>query len=333
MYPDRPEAMDNVWQSSVWRWLETHPLAGEMHRWVLTTEEGEAVGHLAALPQFYRIDGQRVIAHTPADYQVLEGYGFHALSLMRRFFRTVENCVACDTSPAVIGVETRLGAEEAGRLQFAAKVWDVTGVPNFPRALRTPVPQILNLGLGAYDVVLTAARFADDYEVEVLERFDESFDELFGSVAAAVPCLAERDADFLRWRYGLGSPQASTTILGVRGEEGLLGYAAAWATVDADGYLLDLTTRPGRREVARSLLGAAIQHFKRAGVRTVRYRFVESPTSPRKKDVSRFGFVLGNRRRSALLVKFANPKLHETARDIANWSYTFGDGEATFWVR
>jgi hypothetical protein len=35
----------------------THPLADEMHRWVAATEEGEVVGHLAAMPQYYRIGG------------------------------------------------------------------------------------------------------------------------------------------------------------------------------------------------------------------------------------------------------------------------------------
>ena len=63
-----------------------------MHRWVVDAE-GEIVGHLAALPQYYRINGQRVVAHTPADYMILPGYGFHAITLMRKFFRTCENCV------------------------------------------------------------------------------------------------------------------------------------------------------------------------------------------------------------------------------------------------
>ena len=44
-----------------------------MHRWILATEDGEVVGHLAAIPQYYRINGQRVVAHTPGDYQVLSG--------------------------------------------------------------------------------------------------------------------------------------------------------------------------------------------------------------------------------------------------------------------
>src|ERR687894_503354 len=118
--PDDPSAYDTDWQSRVWRWLESHPLADRMHRWVVDAG-GEIVGHLAALPQYYRIDGKRIVAHTPADYMVLPGYGFHAITLMRKFFRTCENCVACDQAQEAIKVERRLGAEEAGRWQSAVK--------------------------------------------------------------------------------------------------------------------------------------------------------------------------------------------------------------------
>ena len=34
VYPHLPQAFDTDWNSSVWRWLGTHPLADEMHRWV-----------------------------------------------------------------------------------------------------------------------------------------------------------------------------------------------------------------------------------------------------------------------------------------------------------
>ena len=334
VYSHRPEAFDTDWQCSIWRWLGTHPLAGDMHRWVAATDKGEVVGHLAAIPQFYRIAGQRVVAHTPADYQVLPGYGFHALSLMRCFFRTVENCVSCDTALEAIAVETRLGAKEAGKLQFAAKVWNVAGVPGFLTSIPGPIPQLLNLGLRAVDVALSSTYLADDLKAVLIDGFDASFDELFESVAAAMPCLPEKDAAFLRWRYGPGSPQASAVLLGVRGEGHLLGYAVLWVTRDGDdGYLLDLTVRPGRHEVARSLLIEALRHFRRARVNSIRYRFIESPTSPRTKDLWRLGFVLGNRRRSTLLVKFADQALQDVVLDSAHWAYSFGDGEATFWVR
>jgi hypothetical protein len=101
------------------------------------------VGHLAATPQYYRINGQRVVAHTPADYQVLPQYGFQALLLMRKFFRSTQNCVAVDMLPSVIAVETRLGAEEAGHMQYVAKLLNVSRLPTPP--LPSPVERLLGL--------------------------------------------------------------------------------------------------------------------------------------------------------------------------------------------
>src|ERR671932_1454366 len=144
VYPVSQDSHDPEWHQRVWSWLESHPLAEEeFHRWVLSTEEGEIVGHLAATPTRYRINGERVVAHTPADYQVLPQYGFQALLLMRKFFRTVQNCVACDMLPAVIGVETKLGAEVAGDLHYAAKLLNVSRLP-VPR-LPAPIRRLLNL--------------------------------------------------------------------------------------------------------------------------------------------------------------------------------------------
>jgi hypothetical protein len=330
--PHDPKAYNADWYSRVWRWLESHPLADGMHRWVADAE-GEIVGHLAALPQYYRINGQRVVAHTPAEYMVLPEYGFHAITLMRKFFRACENCVACDVTPAVIGVETRLGAEEAGRLQSAAKVWNVAGVPASPASIPVPITRLFNWGLQAVDRALTATTIADHSRVKVLEGFDETFDKLFESVAAAVACVPEKDAAFLRWRYGPGSPQSPVTVLGVRDGDALLGYAVLRVTADGDnGYVLDLTTRPGRRDVARALLHGTVHHFRRLQVHSVRYRLVQSPSSPRLSDLWRLGFFLRSKRRSFLLVKFTDSALHEVAKDTAHWSYSYGDAEGSFWM-
>ena len=304
-----------------------------MHRWVVDAE-GEMVGHLAALPHYYRINGQRVIAHTPAEYMVLPRYGFHAITLMRKFFRTCENCVACDTVPAVISVETRLGAVEAGRLQSAAKLWSAAEIPALPQSIPAPLTQFFNWGLQAVDRTLSATTpRADLLGVEVLDGFDASFDELFESVAAALPCVPEKDSAFLRWRYGPECPQSPVTILGVREGDKLLGYAVLRVTVDGDnGYVLDLMTLPGRGDVARALLRGATEHFRQLRVRSVRYRLVQSPSSPRPSDLWRLGFVLRRKGRSYLLVKFTDSSLHETAKDIARWSFSYGDGEDSFWI-
>jgi hypothetical protein len=379
VYPHLPESYDFEWHASIWRWLESHPLAGdEMHRWILATEEGEVVGHLAAIPQYYRVNGRRVVAHTPGDYQVLPQYGFHALLLMRKFFRTVQNCVACDMVPAVIGVETRMGAEVAGDLHYAAKLLNVSRLPmpSTPALIRrllnlkepsapargyqdpseaelaeehvaplirprapipAPISKLLNGGLWVVDEALRGV-FGGSLKVEELEDFDESFDELFEKVASSVPCMAEKNAAFLRWRYGPDSPQHPVTILAVRHGESLLGYAVLGITIETphgfrDAYILDLTTLPGRRDVARALLRESVRCFRREAVPIVRYRFLMSLTSAHSSDLWRLGFFYRNRRRNTLLTKFADRGLHKTANDTANWSYGVGDGEATFWLK
>src|SRR5215208_3177346 len=75
-YPYFPEVHDAEYYSAFYRWYEDHPLSDEMYRWVAMSEEGEVVGHLAAFPQFYRVSGQQIVAHTPGDYMVLPQHGF-----------------------------------------------------------------------------------------------------------------------------------------------------------------------------------------------------------------------------------------------------------------
>jgi hypothetical protein len=379
-YPQFPETRDIEFYASAYRWLKSHPLGDEMHRWVAVADGDRVVGHLAATPQYYRVGGQRVVAHTPCDYMVHSGHGFQALSLMRTFFRTTENCVACDMVPAVIGVESRLGAEVAGQLQYAAKLLNVSRLPapTIPSPVRrllklgeqsviargyasrpgiseaesqdvgedgaqpsvrprapipAPVKGLLNGGLRMVDEALSSG-FGGDLRAEVVEEFDESFDELFEKVAAGVTCVPEKDSTFLRWRYGPGSPQFPVTVLGVKEGEALLGYAVLMVnSTGQDGNVLDLTTLPERRDVARALLRGAVNFFRRVGVQIVRYRFLESPTSPRSGDLRRLGFFYRKGRSNSLLVKFSDRGLHEMAHEIANWAYTVGDGEASFWTR
>jgi len=376
-YPDFPEVHDVGYYSNLYRWYRDHPLSDELYRWISVTEEGEVVGHLTAFPQFYRIDGRRVVAHTPGDYMVLPQHGFQAIMLMRSFFRQTENCVVCDMVPAVIGVETRLGAGVVGDLRYEAKLMNVSRLPmpsvpaplrrllNLPQQFapargftdrpgadtheveehvappaprpRAPIPRplqaLMNRGLEAVDEALGSS-FGGDLEVEEVDSFDDSFDDLFERVAAVVPCTAEKDAAFLRWRYGPGSPQAPVAVLVVRSGGRMLGYAVLRTAFHGqDGYILDLTALPGRQDVVRALLRETVRSFRRMGVQIIRYRFVESPTSPRSTDLRQLGFFRRRGRSHKLLTKFTDKGLRQTTDDLANWSMSFGDGEADFWLR
>ena len=372
-----PQVYDTDFYDDFYRWYRNkHPLGDQLYRWVAVTDEGEVVGHLSGFPQYYRINGQRIIAHTPGEYMVLPGYGFQAISLMRAYFRAVENTIATDMVPAVIKVETRMGAEVAGTMGYVAKLLNVSRLPmpsvparvrrllnlpalsapgrgylqgqagpddnppieESPQRPRLPLPKpakaALNYALESVDGAL-ARRCARGVEVEEIKQFDDSFDELFEKVAAIVPCTAERDSEFLNWRYGPGSPWHPVKVLGVRGGQGLLGYAIlkVSSVSEEDGFILDLTTLPGHRKVAQALLREGVHHFRQEGVHIIRYRFVESPASPDAEDLLRLGFFHRRGRSSKLLAKLADPELHGVASDLDNWSHTSGDGEATFTLR
>ncbi len=373
-FPYLPEVKEFGFYDGVYRWLDTHPLAGEIHRWVAATEDGEIVGHLAATPLYYRVNGRRVVAHSPGDYMGHPDYGFHALMLMRKFFSNCENCVSLDMVPEVIGVQSKFGAVDAGQLQYAAKLLNVSRLPMpgpmerllgpedvsspngrpspegmeqppepeggedyqppRPRApIPGPVKDLMNGGLRLMDEALGGA-FAGGPKVVPVQDFDESFDAFFERVAAGVSCVVEKDAAFLAWRYGPGSPQWPVTVLVVREAGGLAGYAVV-STVSGgqDGYIFDLVTLPGRRDVARALLRESVRLLREAGAQIIRYRFSDSPTGPRSSDLLRLGFFHRNDRRNTLMTKFADEAQHERATSVARWSYNIGDGEAAFWLR
>lgn len=380
VYAHYIEAHEAEWHASVYDWIYTHPLAEHIHRWVAVSE-GEVVGHLAAIPQHYRVGGERVIAYTPADYMSLPGHGLAALSLLKKFYATVDNHVSCDMVPAVIALESKMGAQPAGQMDYAAKLLDVGRLPVPPlpasleRALglqksggaargygegqgeghgegeseedappparpRLPLPapavRGLNGLLRAADGGL--ARLSSG-RVKVTEAsgFDGDFDLFFEKVAAKVGCVPEKGAEFLSWRYGPGSPQHPVTLLTAREGGELIGYAVLRVTRESmqgfrEAFILDLTVLPGRRDAARDLLAESVRRFREAGVPIVRYRFSTSSTSPSASDLSRLGFFKRTGRSNTLLVRFEDSRLHALASDIDNWSYSLGDGEATFWV-
>jgi len=317
----------------VWSWLETHVLANDIKRWVLVTETGEVVGHLAAVPQFYWINGHRIAAHTMTDFSVLPRYGFHALSLVRSYFRSVQNSVISDQEEEAVRILRRLGVVEVGTQQFALKALDVSTnslakVLGVSDSLLVPasIPRLLGTVLQVVDKALINTT-QNGLKVEVLEDFDESFDELFEGVVAVVPCIGEKNAMSLRWHYGPDSPLAPVTVLGVRGAEGLLGYAVLKVTQMAPkaGFLLDLMTLPGRHDVAQALCKEAICRFRRAAAHTIRYWYLESVTGPQLKDLRHLGFLTRKQEKNALLVKLADRDMHETACNAANWSFGGAD--------
>ena len=251
VYPGWKDAGDAAWHTAVYEWLGRNPVDAPMHRWVLD-DGGAIVGHLAAVPLAYRIGGARVIAHTPTDYMALPGYGFHAVALMRTFFRAVESYAACNVAGEVSQIEGLFGPARVAGLQQAVKVLDLGRYPRLASPLLRPLASVAALSLRAIDAIRAPGEPNDGIEVDEADpatAFDASFDELFEAAASAVTCIPEKTSAFLRWRYGPDTPRPVRLLTARAAEGGLLGYSVA-RTTGSGGWLHprpDDGPRPARR--------------------------------------------------------------------------------------
>ena len=343
LYPGWREASDADWHQAVYEWLARSPADAPMHRWVLD-DGGEIVGHLAAVPLPYTIGGKRLVAHTPTDYMALSGYGFHAVALMRTFFSTCPSYVACNVAGDVSKIEGLFHPTRVGRLVHGLKALDVGAYPRLPRRVPRLAAVVAGRALRAVDaVLLAAARGGIEVDEAPTAAFDDRFDRLHARVASAVPCTVEKSSAFLQWRYGPGTPREPMRLLTVAEGQDLAGYAVLRTSSHDEGFILDLTTLPGRRDVARALLAAAVRRFWADRAFVARYRFLPSPVAPAPRDLRRLGFAIrteggralpgiGPERQLELLVKLADPAADAIAGDAEHWTYNQGDGEASFWV-
>ncbi len=334
-FPSWPAARRHAWSGSAYAWLAASPEGARMRRWVVDAGD-RVIGHVAAVPQAYRVDGRRVVAWTPTELMIEPGYGFHALALMRTLFRECPDYVGVNTVPEATAIEARFGAEPVGGLRYEIKALDIARHPDLPRRIPGGALRAAAGGVRAADRILLAA-IGHRFRVERIDAFDDGFDRLLERVVRAVPCVVEKDARFLQWRYGPGSPHAAATVLAVRDGDEPLGYAVVRTSPELDGQLLDLTVRPGRRDVARALVGASIETAWAAGAWVLRYWWTPSPVGPSSRDLRALGFLSRETRGRAegrprhqhtLMVHLADPHLQRVACDLANWSYALGDGES-----
>ena len=101
------------------------------------------------------------------------------------------------------------------------------------------------------------------WEIVTVPRFDERIDELWREASRQFRLILVRSSDYLNWRY---DPRGGAFTIKLAQEDGrVLGYTVL-TTAGGKGQIADLLTRPGRTDVAISLVREALVHFGRAGV-------------------------------------------------------------------
>ena len=165
-----------------------------------------------------------------------------------------------------------------------------------------------------------------DWDIVKVERFDEGFDDLFAEAAKPFRFIKIRSSKYLAWRY-LDRRGGEFETYAAAKDGTVLGYIAL-KVQSGRGYVLDLLARPGREDVAWSLLQRAAQRFREAKV--IAAECWIPPRHPHRGLLRRNGYF-DTRRPSGTTVStfparahdldfFAekNPKVHLMLGDIDN---------------
>lgn len=228
--------------------------------------EGPAiVGQYATMPVRLHVQGQEVQGSWGMDVMVAPERQRQGLGEV--LFRTWDRNV---------GASLGLGLSEASYRLFQKMRWpDVGPVPCFVkpltrRALRRPewpVPVNRIVSALTLPIVKIVARNRPlRAEVRMLQRFDDSFTELWDSIAAKFNLAVRRDAAYLNWKYA-GAPHVRYSIAALRRDDRNVGYAVYRHLHEPRGrvtLLVDFLTDPADEDGFSTLLGWVDREARRA---------------------------------------------------------------------
>jgi hypothetical protein len=274
---------------SRWQWAQKGNPAGEARRWVLTSG-GQVVGSVSALPVRYRLSGNDVVAHTPADFMVDPQHRFHGVRLLQTLFEACPSILSFDDIPATVKVTRWLGANEVGRLVRYVKVLDARYLRDRRgwRSLPPPLLWAATRGLQA-----RAALRWSPLRVEAATGFDRRFDALLERLPAQGSLASVRDRRTMEWRYGPSGPHPQPGI-GVlaEGPRALRGYVVFQMLPSRTGAVFHLETADtADGEAAAALLHHATERLRRLGAWAVKARRLEPGIGPPAEAYRKAGFV------------------------------------------
>ena len=228
--------------------------------------EGPAIiGQYATMPVRLAVQGREVQGSWGMDVMVAPERQRQGLGEV--LFRTWDRHV---------GASLGLGLSDASYRLFQKMRWpDVGPVPCFVkpltrRALRRPEwPLAVNRLVSAVTlpiVKIVARNRPLRAEVRLIQRFDETFTELWESVSSKFDLAVRRDAAYLNWKY-TGAPHVRYSIAALRREDRNVGYAVYRHLHEPRGrvtLLVDFLTDPEDEAGFETLLGWIDREARRA---------------------------------------------------------------------
>lgn len=240
-----------------WEWqYRRNPNNPRQEPEIWIAREGPAiVGQYATMPVKLAVRGKEVQGSWGMDVMVAPERQRQGLGEV--LFRTWDRHV---------GASLGLGLSESSYRLFQKLRWpDVGPVPCFVkpltrRALRRPNwPVPLNRLVSALTlpfVKIVARSRPLRAEVRLIQRFDESFTQLWNDVAPKFDFAVRRDAAYLNWKY-VTAPHVRYSIAALRRDDRNIGYAVYRHLHEPRGrvtVLVDFLTDPDDGDGLRMLL-------------------------------------------------------------------------------
>ena len=268
-----------------WRWQFLDGPGGPAVIYLLD-HGGTPVGHLAHMPFAAWIDGRHARLALGCDTMILpEHRGRGGVKTLLQAFLAGPH-----------GFDARLGFPTDRTIDLMRRHdgGSLLGLlPKWVRLLKGPRELGAAAPLGT-PVVKLHGRLASlpspRPEATVLDDLGRDVDELAADSRAFAPCIRIRDAAYLRWRWQ-ERPGAQWTILGVRGEGQLRGFAVTGvegSPAGRRGRIVDLLARDA--ESLRALLSECVRRSGASGCDRVVCEY-RDPRPWARRAFFRSGFV------------------------------------------
>jgi GNAT superfamily N-acetyltransferase len=259
---DAAEASRLRWE---WQYRRNPNNPGQEPEIWIAREGPALIGQYATMPVRLSINGREVQGSWGMDVMVAPERQRQGLGEV--LFRTWDRNV---------GASLGLGLSDASYRLFQKLRWpDVGPVPCFVkpltrRALRRPEwPVPINRLVSAVTlpiVKIVARNRPLRAEVRLLQRFDDSFTELWESLAPKFDLAVRRDAAYLNWKF-TSAPHVRYSIAALRQNDRNTGYAVYRHLVEPRGrvtLLVDFLTDPDDEAGFETLLGWIDREARRA---------------------------------------------------------------------
>ncbi|MCB2231515.1 GNAT family N-acetyltransferase [bacterium] len=322
------------WPVKKFDWFYKNNPAGPGDCWIVREPKNDqVVGSIACFPKRMLIDGQQVVVGLGGDLGVNSEYRQQGMAFGLRMQMIANKDVA--GYPFLVGTPNARSARITERAGYTI----IGGLKRMVKVLHTRsyVQRVVRVGAlsgllakpvdGMMALTSRERKFKDRglYRFEILDRFDERFDELAVEGAKQYRMVAERTSRFLNWRF-MECPYKEYRAFALSDAKSsrLLGYVVFRET-DHEVSINDIFTLDNST-VLDPLIGEFILWARSQDMNTVTMFFFGNPSMYARFE--EFGFKMRPDDRIKVIVFGVEGAPHrELAYDASQWHFTNGDND------